>query len=484
MNKLAKLFLLLSILNGTLFACAMCKADIPEVVVDAKISHFSHKTDFNIKWKFTKSFMDTLSFYDINQNKIFEENEKKEIENVLIDYLVQFNYLTNIEYIHKSKKFAKKFIKNITPSYSKLNFTEAGMVFNYTFSLDMVLKKDQKLYFNIHDYNGNFKFKIKDVVLNNYKEYKRIEPRPFNYYIYFYDKQSAASDTNKENSSDTLLKKAPLIKENMKNEPSFLELLSNELEKIKQKLELLLKDIKQNNSVSSYIWLLLFSLLYGIVHALGPGHGKSLVGSYFLSRDNSYMKAFSIASLIGIVHTFSAFILTLIIYNLIGFIFNDTLSNIEQVTIKISAVIIILIGVYLLYKKINYNSVKNMNFSVADSPSLIKTASNNHTSSLSCSCNACKTTATDLGVILAAGIIPCPGTVTIFIFTMSLGIYFVGFLSAVFMSIGMSLIIFTTALVSIKIKNRASRNEKLVKIVDYGSLIFILLLGVILFFIA
>lgn len=103
---------------------------------------------------------------------------------------------------------------------------------------------------------------------------------------------------------------------------------------------------------------------------------------------------------------------------------------------------------------------------------------NTHTHS--CSCNACKTTSTDLGVVLAAGIVPCAGTVMIFLFTMSLGVYFVGFLSAVFMSIGMSFIIFITAFLSIKIKKTQTHNSKLQKLLEYGSLLFIILLGVLL----
>ena len=104
-----------------------------------------------------------------------------------------------------------------------------------------------------------------------------------------------------------------------------------------------------------------------------------------------------------------------------------------------------------------------------------------HHEDSSCGCHACNTTSTDLGVILAAGIVPCPGTVTIFLFTMSLGVYMVGFLSAVFMSLGMSLIIYITAIATIKIRKKSAANTKLIKLLEYGSLIFILFLGIILF---
>jgi nickel/cobalt transporter (NicO) family protein len=85
-------------------------------------------------------------------------------------------------------------------------------------------------------------------------------------------------------------------------------------------------------------------------------------------------------------------------------------------------------------------------------------------------------------VILAAGIVPCAGTVSVFLFTMGLGVYFVGFLSAIFMSLGMSFVIFITAYLSQNIRKKSGSNEKVVKFFEYGSLIFILLLGMMLIY--
>ena len=135
---------------------------------------------------------------------------------------------------------------------------------------------------------------------------------------------------------------------------------------------------------------------------------------------------------------------------------------------KLSAVIIISIALYLIYKK--YKTTNKLSFST------------HNPNASSCNCSGCNTKSEDLGVILAAGIVPCPGTVTIFIFTFGLGIYYVGFLSAIFMSLGMSLIIFITAYLSINIQKKSSSNTILKKIFEYGSLAFILCLGLFLLF--
>jgi nickel/cobalt transporter (NicO) family protein len=59
------------------------------------------------------------------------------------------------------------------------------------------------------------------------------------------------------------------------------------------------------------VLLLLFSLAaaYGLVHAAGPGHGKSLVVGFFLNRRAGVRDSIVLAALIAITHSFAAFAL-------------------------------------------------------------------------------------------------------------------------------------------------------------------------------
>jgi len=468
-----RLVLVLLILQNYLFACSVCTTEVPQVIVDANITAKQNKTIFDISWKFHKEFVDDLTQYDLNENKIFEESEKLMIEDSLISYLKQFRYLTDIEYKHQKQLTQTKYIENIETISTKLSFNNNGMLFQYSFELPIVLKNSYKLYIGFNDDRGNFSFILKNILLHNYEHTYTLSKTLINSNIIFNDPN--INQVIQSKSSQTINEKV-IVQE---KKQSYLKILGEKLNEIKNSLKEILRDIKENNSILSYIWLLLFSFLYGIVHAIGPGHGKSLVSSYFLNQNKSYLKAFSVSSLIGIVHTFSAFILTLVVYYSVSFIFNSTITNIEQITIKISASIIILIAFYLIWQK--YKEKKTiLKFTDNMAPLNILSQKVTHTQTLSCGCNACKTTGTDLGVILAAGIIPCPGTITIFLFTMSLEIYFVGFLSALFMSIGMSLIIFITAILSIKIRQSATQNKTIIKFMEYASLIFILLLGIVL----
>lgn len=239
------------------------------------------------------------------------------------------------------------------------------------------------------------------------------------------------------------------------------------LEKLKNKISQTISNIKNQESASSYIWLFIFSFFYGVLHAIGPGHGKSLVSSYLLQSDESIQKGLALSVAIGFVHTFSSFILVLSIFSVINLMAPKELTQIESITTQISAIIIIAIGLTLLYKKIK-NSNKRYHFSA--------------TPHNSCGCLACKNqTNEDIAIVLASGIIPCPGVVTIFIFCISLNAIYVGFLSAFFVSVGMSIVIFAVSYISIKSKQKISNNRKLTAILEYFSLIFIILLGIILF---
>jgi len=404
MKSLLKIILLYSFLNEILFACTTCAT--PGVVVNVKVDkNMTQKhTTFNVQWVFDKYFTQTI---------ISSYNEKHDIKAILNDVkytlesdISKNNYLTLLSY-NKNKTY--KINKILT---SSLDFKDNKFIYKYSFKTNIT--KEQ---------NNTIKLEFKD---NK------------NFIFFKFNQQNIIEKTEPESNG-------------------FVGTLSKILEDFTKNIKDLLNDLDESNSPQAYMWLLLFSFGYGILHAIGPGHGKSLISSYFLSQHSSHLKALSMSSLIGVIHTFSAFILTFVIYYSVSKFLGNYFNDIETITTKISAIIIIAIALLLIYKKI---------------------LKQKHQSS--CECSGCKTRSTDIGVILAAGIVPCAGTVTIFLYTMSLNLYFIGFLSAIFMSLGMSLIIYITALLSIKIRDKSSSNTILLKFFEYGSLVFILSLGIIL----
>ncbi len=251
-----------------------------------------------------------------------------------------------------------------------------------------------------------------------------------------------------------------------------LQSLTQILHNLSIKLGVLLTQIKDRDSLAPIFVFLLISFAYGFVHASGPGHGKTLVASYFSSTDKGYKKAIFIALMIAAVHTFSALLVTLVGYFALSAVFSVAIVNTTSILTKISGIVIVALGIYFLYNKIkHYRSLRKPKSQWSITPS-----------THSCSCAACKSKdSSELALILSAGIVPCPGTITVFLFAITLGLYFVGFLSAVAMSLGMGTVIAITAALSVKIRKSVnSRFSKLVAMLDFGAVAVIILLGILL----
>jgi ABC-type nickel/cobalt efflux system permease component RcnA/ABC-type uncharacterized transport system substrate-binding protein len=246
---------------------------------------------------------------------------------------------------------------------------------------------------------------------------------------------------------------------------------SQTLRTVTEKIHSALIEAQEHPSIHTIGAILLFSLLYGILHAAGPGHGKTLVASYFSTNERSYRRGVSVALFIAATHVVSAFVLTMILYWFVHTMFSQTISDISLYATKASGAVILLIALYLARQKWLFYRPKShiMNF----------TATEPHMSS--CGCHSCKTTAdsTDLMLILGAGIVPCPGTIVVFLFAISMGMIWLGALSAVIMSLGMGLTIAITAALGTALRRKSnSYGEKVLKIIDIFGITIILLAGI------
>lgn len=417
-----------------------------------------------ITWKFEKEFSAELSRdYDYNNNNIFEKEELQAIEGAIIEYIEPLNFLTTIK--HNPKQSAQN-LEDIAPlkiediSYQTY-FVNDLLRFSYQIPLSYSLEKGDVFYLNIHDSEGFFVFAMDEKTLEfSHKSLAAVtNVRTDSLFIEFQNSAEVISNERQ--------KPAPTdrgVDEEL--DGGILQQLQLWITRVQQHLQQLLESIKKQNSITAFWSVMAFSLLYGALHAAGPGHGKSVVASYIFSTNKDVKKALIISLLIGLVHAFAAFILTLLIYFLVTGFLLPFVDRVGYVVTKISAVVIIAIALTLLYNKIKiYLQNKNRPRFSPHKPS--------------CGCSACKVDSktTDLGVILSAGLVPCPGTVVVFIITISQGMFFVGLMSAVMMSLGMSAVIFATALLSLSIKTKFTQNQKLLQIFEYGAIGIILVVG-------
>jgi nickel/cobalt exporter len=197
-----------------------------------------------------------------------------------------------------------------------------------------------------------------------------------------------------------------------------------------REIAVLAKDVKNGSSPRAFLTLLLVAFLYGTIHALGPGHGKTLTFSYFLSHGASrWKKGLILGNLIAAFHAASATILVLGIYFFLKSSLMDHFDLANQFIKRISSVMITGVGLLLLVKQIYLILKPQLEESSASEPirsdhSLLVTA-------------------------LAIGIAPCPGAVIVLLFALSLGLLSTGLLMVFCMTLGMAVTISATGILCI-----------------------------------
>lgn len=213
-----------------------------------------------------------------------------------------------------------------------------------------------------------------------------------------------------------------------------------------------IRSINDENSLTTSLLILGIAFVYGLIHAIGPGHGKALVAFYFTSNKSNYKKAFKMGYMIAIFHAFSALIFTFGIFLIFKTMFRQNFNDFSHIAMKISAVMIILVGLYLIFHAWKHKNEKDKNIKVSKKSEVV--------------------------VAFSAGIVPCPGVMTIVLFCIVLKHYLLGVLAAIFMSIGMGFTISLAGILSIY-ANKKSNNFLKTKgyILEIFSGVLILLLG-------
>jgi len=463
-----KLLLFLFFLQTFLHACATCQFMIPTAEVNLNLPIKEDKLQkIEVAWHFSDLYTSELSArYDKNKNHTLDKAELDEILKIKLAYLMPKKMLTSIKYGDENHE---NIIEGKFENF-KISVLQERLLFTFDILLSIPIKEAHVLSFSFEDDESFFSFIVHEITIP--KEHIHFEQNLYLFSAAVFFSYNPIAQPPEQNVTLPETKQQPLLapqEEGVTQE----SLLRRSIEKLKS----LFEEADKEHEPFTYLFILFFSYLYGLIHAIGPGHGKTLVASYFLSNERSYSKAFFISLAIGVVHTFAAFLLTLAIYFLIETFLAQFMENTITLTTKISAIIIIAIALYLFYKK--YKTARAQKVK----PAFSFSATPPHASS--CGCGACRVdhNSTDAALIISAGIVPCPGTVTVFIFSLSMGLYVLGFLSALVMSLGMSTIIFASALLSVTLRKKTAVGDPRIKtILEYLSLVMIFFLGMLLLF--
>ena len=107
------------------------------------------------------------------------------------------------------------------------------------------------------------------------------------------------------------------------------------------------KRLKSGNAIGAMLALAGLSFLYGVVHAVGPGHGKAIISSYVVANEETVRRGIMISFIAAALQAVTAILLVSILLiglNATGLQVNAWANQLESV----SYAMIALVGLYLL----------------------------------------------------------------------------------------------------------------------------------------
>ncbi len=212
---------------------------------------------------------------------------------------------------------------------------------------------------------------------------------------------------------------------------------------LRQSLVSLGRDIREHPLGRSFWLFMLSAFAYGVVHALGPGHGKLFVCSYFLNRPGSLSKGVAFGFLTMFSHVLSATVLVCLGYFVLRTSGALTLDDMGPRLETASYGLLALIGLFLLVK-----SFLGLRGRLQDRASHDGTERHSGPED-------------NRGLILTAcsiGLVPCPGAGIILVAAVSLGIMATGLLAMAAIGLGMGLTTSLFALATIQARKGLYRS--------------------------
>lgn len=478
-----RVILIFLFLKSILFGCSLCSVYTPKTHVSTQIKADNEKIkSLKINWQFAKEFTkELMQIYDLNLNTKFDENELKMIEGALLDYLEPKNFLTKISYDNKINETSDNFV---VKDY-KLIFKDSILSFEYNIDLNYKIYDKNILNINIFDNQGYFFIIFEDKKQLLHIPYKITKQTNLNDVSFTIDAptlgvqeekvvevKQAVVETNEPEEKVVEKENLTLVKD------------ENIVDKFTQNIKKYLVEIEKGEDKLALIFLLMASFLYGVMHSLGPGHGKALAFSYFSAKKSSYFQAFIISLATAFVHIVGALILVLISIFLFESLLNGFIENSISYITSFCAIIIMILALYILYKKLTKKSsaccfcnieLQKASFSkTAQNINYVKTNINKPVLIQK------RSKKEDLIFVLTAGIIPCPGTVLLFVYAFLLKTYYSVILASISISLGMATVIFASSFLGVSLHKLSSKKERLLNIIEIVAPIFMFILALLL----
>jgi ABC-type nickel/cobalt efflux system permease component RcnA len=180
---------------------------------------------------------------------------------------------------------------------------------------------------------------------------------------------------------------------------------------------------------------LLIAFLYGVFHALGPGHGKTVIMGYFLGRGGSIARGVAMAGWIALSHVIGAIVIVGVVHYVLSHSMATPVEEILWLRL-VSYGAILAIGLVMLMLALRDRRA------IALAGGHVHSHHHGHSHSL-------RGLREQRLLAVAAGFIPCSGAILILVFAFTNGILLMGMLMALLIAVGMGLTLAALGIASV-----------------------------------
>jgi nickel/cobalt exporter len=207
-----------------------------------------------------------------------------------------------------------------------------------------------------------------------------------------------------------------------------------------------LRAIKDTHSLAATLSLMTAGFLYGVFHAIGPGHGKVIVASYMLANETTLKKGVFITVMSSLLQAVTAIVLVVGAFSIIGLQRAQTEQAAEYLDIASFALIFLVGG--LLFKRGITPLLKSKTRHNHKAHHHHHDERHHHEHHAGCNhahAPDAQTVATAISprevwlMIFSVGIRPCTGAILLLLFACIIGIVWAGVLATLAMAVGTAL---------------------------------------------
>ncbi|XSG81934.1 MAG: nickel/cobalt transporter [Methyloligella sp. ZOD6] len=306
---------------------------------------------------------------------------------------------------------------------------------------------------------------------------------------------------------------APAEAPSLKSQPrvgGFIGWITEAQQKMQRRLAAAIKGLRENNPFYAGLVLAGLSFGYGVLHAAGPGHGKTIITSYVVANEETARRGILVSFLAAAVQAMTAVILVLLLavaLNASGFELKAWSGRLETA----SYALIALVGVWLLIRQLrtlfangSLNAAEEQTHDHAHNHEHDHDHNHDHHGHAHHDhehCESCRHMP-DLeklaqplnlkqlaAVVFSVGIRPCTGAIVVLVFALAQGLLWAGIAATFAMAFGTALTVASIAILALfsrelalKLGGEGGRwGEAVWTLCGLGGSVVIILIGATLF---